>query len=97
LDSKSLEETTRYAKAFWARYEELPDWERTIANIAKGEQRLEQTTLKDAALAWKVEGAQQPWFDLDLTPGAWTKDEDNFLVCRNMDLFFLFVLSPFLI
>lgn len=100
LDSKSLEETTRYSKVFWERHQELPDWERfesidhaclkesfgeilttrTIANITKGEQRLESTTLKDTALVWKIESAPQPWFDLDITQGAWTKEEDNFLV-----------------
>ena len=42
VDGKSEEEVREYAKAFWARYKELNDWERVIKNIERGEQRIQR-------------------------------------------------------
>ena len=45
VDTKTPEEVFEYQKVFWERYEELQGWEQFIAQIEKGEEKIERKQL----------------------------------------------------
>jgi SWI/SNF-related matrix-associated actin-dependent regulator of chromatin subfamily A member 5 len=87
----SVEEVTRYKKAFWVKGPAVfggSDWARMTRNIEKGEKKLLE--LKKLALATKgvVERFKNPWQDLSVSYGQgrpqskeFTTVEDRCLLC----------------
>jgi SWI/SNF-related matrix-associated actin-dependent regulator of chromatin subfamily A member 5 len=49
---------------FWSRYQELPDWEKVIKNIERGEQKIQRQADIMAAIRAKLEQYKNPWQEL---------------------------------
>jgi SWI/SNF-related matrix-associated actin-dependent regulator of chromatin subfamily A member 5 len=80
-----------YSKVFWARYQELHDWEKVYKNIEKGEQKLQRFQDNQTAIAAKLAKYKNPWQELKLIYGtskgkAYTEEEDRFILCMTHKL-----------
>ena len=51
----------KYAAVFWDRYRELPDWDRHIKTIEKGEARIKRQKDIMAAIEVKLNRYRNPW------------------------------------
>ncbi|GMH40196.1 hypothetical protein BSKO_08100 [Bryopsis sp. KO-2023] len=86
IDGKTEEEVEAYSKVFWARYQELNEFERIVKNIEKGEQKIQrQQDIMDAISA-KLDRYKNPWLELKIQYGsnkgkAYTEEEDRFIIC----------------
>jgi len=86
VEGKSAEEVVEYSKAFWERCGELQDSERIMAQIEKGEARIQRRALIKKALDAKVARYKAPFHQLRIAYGTnkgknYTEEEDRFLVC----------------
>ena len=86
IDAKTLPEVKEYSKVFWKKYKEVPDWERIVSNIEKGEQRIQRREEMIAALKYKIDGVKDPFKNLKINYAGnkgktYTEEEDIFLVC----------------
>jgi superfamily II DNA or RNA helicase len=54
IEGKTRAEVEAYSKAFWKNFTSLPDWERTVGAIERGEERLERSTRLNKILKRKV-------------------------------------------
>ncbi|ORZ17622.1 SNF2 family N-terminal domain-domain-containing protein [Absidia repens] len=86
MEGKTLDEIKKYSKAFWSRYKEIPDYERQIAKIEKGESDMEKQLEIQHQLSDKVTRHRVPLQQMKInytqpTKGKhYTEDEDRFLV-----------------
>ncbi|KAI8096387.1 SNF2 family N-terminal domain-containing protein [Halteromyces radiatus] len=86
MEGKTLDEVKRYSKVFWSRYKEIPDYERQLAKIEKGESDLEKQAEIQQQLTEKVSRHRVPLAQMKInytqpTKGKhYTEDEDRFLV-----------------
>lgn len=53
-----------YSEVFWARYQELSDWEKIYKNIERGEQKIQRQQDIMNAIAAKLERYKNPWQEL---------------------------------
>merc|ERR1712066_1202674 len=79
-------EVIEYSKVFWERSNELQDCDRIMAQIEKGEARIQRRGLIKKALGAKIARYKAPFHQLRITYGAnkgknYTEEEDRFLVC----------------
>merc|ERR1712088_579301 len=86
VEGKTPEEVIEYSKAFWERCGELQDSERTMAQIEKGEARIQRRALIKKALDAKIARYKAPFHQLRIAYGTnkgknYTEEEDRFLVC----------------
>jgi SWI/SNF-related matrix-associated actin-dependent regulator of chromatin subfamily A member 5 len=86
IDTKTLAEVKEYSKVFWKKYKEVPDWERIVSNIEKGEQRIQRREEMITALKYKIDGVKDPFKNLKINYAGnkgktYTEEEDIFLVC----------------
>lgn len=51
-------------QVFWARYQELSDWEKYIKNIERGEQKIQRQQDIMQAIRAKLEKYKNPWQEL---------------------------------
>ena len=51
-------------QVFWARYQELNDWEKVIKNIERGEQKIQRQADIMQAIRTKLERYKSPWQEL---------------------------------
>lgn len=51
-------------QVFWQRYQELPDWEKVIKNIERGEQKIQRQADIMQAVRTKLERYKNPWQEL---------------------------------
>ena len=70
MEGKSEQEVRDYSAVFWARHQELNDWERVIKNIERGEQRIQRQTDIMSAIEAKMDRYRNPWQELRLQYGA---------------------------
>ncbi|KAI8063603.1 SNF2 family N-terminal domain-containing protein [Gongronella butleri] len=86
MESKSLEEVTKYSQVFWERYTELTDFERHVNKIEKGESELEKQNEIQAMLTDKISQSPLPLQHLKIQytqPSKskfYTEEEDRFLL-----------------
>ncbi|KAG0269304.1 hypothetical protein DFQ27_003988 [Actinomortierella ambigua] len=85
IEGKTLQEVKKYSKAFWQRYEEIADHERIIANIEKGESKLQRQSDIQEQLSAKVRRHRVPLQQLKITYNQtktknYTEEEDRFLI-----------------
>lgn len=86
FNDRSPEEIERYAKVFWERYTEIEGYERYIAQIEAGEERLKKLQLQQKHLRQKIEKYKAPQFEMEITYPAnnskknYTVDEDRFIL-----------------
>lgn len=86
VEGKTAEEVVDYSKVFWERYGELQDSERIMAQIEKGEARIQRRALIKKALDAKIARYKAPFHQLRIAYGTnkgknYTEEEDRFLVC----------------
>jgi len=86
VEGKTAEEVVDYSKVFWERYGELQDSERLMAQIEKGEARIQRRALIKKALDSKIARYKAPFHQLRIAYGSnkgknYTEEEDRFLVC----------------
>merc|ERR1711992_206339 len=86
VEGKTPEEVIEYSKAFWERCSELQDSERIMAQIEKGEARIQRRALIKKALDAKIARYKAPFHQLRIAYGTnkgknYTEEEDRFLVC----------------
>merc|ERR1712183_794839 len=86
VEGKTPEEVIEYAKTFWERCGELQDSERIMAQIEKGEARIQRRALIKKALDAKIARYKAPFHQLRIAYGTnkgknYAEEEDRFLVC----------------
>ncbi|WIA10295.1 hypothetical protein OEZ86_000436 [Tetradesmus obliquus] len=86
VEGKAKEEVVAYSQVFWARYQELPDWEKVLKNIERGELKIQRQADIMAAIRGKLEQYRNPWQELKIAYGAnkgkaYTEEEDRFIIC----------------
>lgn len=57
-------------QVFWARYQELPDWEKVLKNIERGELKIQRQADIMAAIRGKLEQYRNPWQELKVRQDA---------------------------
>lgn len=87
MDTKSRDEVEYYAKIFWERFDELQDHEKILAQIEKGEARIQRRQSVKRALDAKIAKYKAPFHQLRIAYGTnkgktYTEEEDRFLVCE---------------
>merc|ERR1711981_818389 len=86
VEGKTPEEVIEYSKVFWERSNELQDCDRIMAQIEKGEARIQRRALIKKALDAKIARYRAPFHQLRIAYGTnkgknYTEEEDRFLVC----------------
>ncbi|XJO76806.1 hypothetical protein BDV3_007283 [Batrachochytrium dendrobatidis] len=85
MEGKTLKEVEDYATVFWKRYTEIPDHEKIVGNIEKGEARLKKVQEVHEAITAKISKYRLPLQQLKLVYGQnkgknYTEEEDRFLL-----------------
>jgi SWI/SNF-related matrix-associated actin-dependent regulator of chromatin subfamily A member 5 len=87
VDSKTVEEIKEYAKAFWQNYQLIEGWEKHIASIEAGEERLRKTEHQRKMLRKKMQMYRVPLQQLKVNytvsttnKKVYTEEEDRFLL-----------------
>jgi len=87
IEGKSVEQVAEYSRTFWKRGpQELSDWPKIIANIEKGEAKLDKRQKMVDTLHAKVASYNNAWQELTVQYGAnkgkaFTPEEDIFMLC----------------
>ncbi|XP_018899510.1 LOW QUALITY PROTEIN: chromatin-remodeling complex ATPase chain Iswi [Bemisia tabaci] len=86
VEGKTPEEVIEYSSVFWERCQELQDIERIMAQIERGEAKIQRRASIKRALDAKMERYQAPFHQLRISYGTnkgknYTEEEDRFLVC----------------
>ncbi|CAK9291495.1 unnamed protein product [Gordionus sp. m RMFG-2023] len=86
VEGKTPEEVMKYAAVFWDRCNELQDIEKIMAQIEKGEARIQRRISIKKALDAKMSRYKAPFHQLRICYGTnkgknYTEEEDRFLVC----------------
>ncbi|XP_003747940.1 chromatin-remodeling complex ATPase chain Iswi [Galendromus occidentalis] len=86
VEGKTPEEVVEYSQVFWERCQELQDIEKIMAQIEKGETRIQRRAGIKRALDSKMCRYRAPFHQLRISYGSnkgknYTEEEDRFLVC----------------
>lgn len=86
VEGKTAEEVVEYANVFWERYHELTDCDKILAQVEKGEQRIQRKQDIKRALDAKISRYRAPFHQLRIQYGTnkgknYTEEEDRFLIC----------------
>lgn len=86
VEGKTADEVIEYSNVFWDRCTELTDCERIIAQIEKGEQRIQRRQDIKRALEAKMTRYRAPFHQLRIAYGTnkgknYTEEEDRYLIC----------------
>lgn len=86
VEGKTPEEVHEYSQVFWERCHELQDIERIMAQIERGEARIQRRASIKKALDAKMARYRAPFHQLRIAYGTnkgknYTEEEDRFLVC----------------
>lgn len=93
VEGKTSEEVMEYAQVFWDRCNELTDCDRILAQIEKGEQRIQRRQDIKKALDAKMARYRAPFHQLRISYNNnkgknYTEEEDRFLICMLQKLGF---------
>ena len=87
VDSKEPDEIEEYAEVFWKRYQEIADYQKHIASIEAGEERLKRSERQRKMLRKKMEMYRVPLQQLKVNytvsttnKKVYTEEEDRFLL-----------------
>lgn len=87
VDGKTAEEIEEYAKVFWKKYKDINNWEKHIAAIEEGEERLRKIDRQRQLLRKKLSMYRAPLQQLKLNYSVsttnkkvYTEEEDRFLL-----------------
>lgn len=87
LETKTEKEVRDYAKVFWARYAEMPNWEKYIHQIETGEEKAAKISQQKKMLRKKLDMYRVPLQQMKLNYSVsttnkkiYTEEEDRFLL-----------------
>ncbi|KAF2138477.1 uncharacterized protein K452DRAFT_321050 [Aplosporella prunicola CBS 121167] len=87
VDGKTAEEIEAYAKVFWKKYKDIQNWEKHIAAIEEGEERIKKIERQRQLLRKKLSMYRAPLQQLKLNYSVsttnkkvYTEEEDRFLL-----------------
>jgi len=87
IDSKEPNEIKEYAKAFWKNYKSIQNWEKHIAAIEEGEERIQKVQTQSKLLRKKLSMYRVPLQQMKLNytvsttnKKVYTEEEDRFLL-----------------
>ena len=86
VEGKTPEEVIEYSAVFWERCNELQDIEKIMAQIERGEARIQRRISIKKALDTKIGRYKAPFHQLRISYGTnkgknYTEEEDRFLIC----------------
>ncbi|KZS21056.1 Chromatin-remodeling complex ATPase chain Iswi [Daphnia magna] len=86
VEGKTPDEVMEYSAVFWERCHELQDIDRIMAQIERGEAKIQRRTSIKKALDAKMSKYRAPFHQLRIAYGTnkgknYTEEEDRFLVC----------------
>ncbi|XP_069320463.1 probable global transcription activator SNF2L1 isoform X5 [Eulemur rufifrons] len=86
VEGKSPEDVMEYSAVFWERCNELQDIEKIMAQIERGEARIQRRMSIKRALDAKIARYKAPFHQLRIQYGTskgknYTEEEDRFLIC----------------
>ncbi|KAG7314349.1 hypothetical protein KOW79_021652 [Hemibagrus wyckioides] len=86
VEGKTPEEVIEYSAVFWERCNELQDIEKIMAQIERGEARIQRRISIKKALDVKIARYKAPFHQLRIQYGTnkgknYTEEEDRFLIC----------------
>ncbi|XP_076030630.1 nucleosome-remodeling ATPase imitation SWI isoform X2 [Oratosquilla oratoria] len=86
VEGKTPEEVMEYSAVFWERCSELQDCDRILAQIERGEAKIQRRASIKKALDAKMARYRAPFHQLRISYGTnkgknYTEEEDRFLVC----------------
>lgn len=86
VEGKTPEEVMQYSAVFWERCAELQDCDRILAQIERGEAKIQRRASIKKALDAKMARYRAPFHQLRISYGTnkgknYTEEEDRFLVC----------------
>jgi len=86
VEGKTTQEVRDYASVFWERCNELTDIDRIIAQIERGEAKIQRRISIKEAMEAKMARYKSPFHQLRIQYGTnkgknYTEEEDRFLVC----------------
>ncbi|CAG2240145.1 ISWI [Mytilus edulis] len=86
VEGKTAEEVMEYARVFWERCNELQDIEKIMAQIERGESKIQRRISIKRALDCKLARYRAPFHQLRIQYGTnkgknYTEEEDRFLIC----------------
>uniref|UniRef100_A0A8C2Q2B0 SWI/SNF related, matrix associated, actin dependent regulator of chromatin, subfamily a, member 1 n=1 Tax=Cyprinus carpio TaxID=7962 RepID=A0A8C2Q2B0_CYPCA len=86
VEGKTPEEVMEYSAVFWERCNELQDFEKIMAQIERGEARIQRRISIKKALDAKIARYKAPFYQLRIQYGTnkgknYTEEEDRFLIC----------------
>lgn len=86
IEGKSPEEVIEYSRVFWERCNELQDIEKLVAQIERGEAKIQRRISIKKALDSKMLRYRAPFHQLRIQYGTnkgknYTEEEDRFLIC----------------
>lgn len=91
-ESKSLDEVTDYAKAFWEKGPQLIEsWAKILKQIEDGEVKIARRHDMERAIQRKIDRYEDPWKELDVVYAnnrskTFIDEEDRWLVCMTNKL-----------
>ncbi|KAL7747414.1 chromatin remodeling complex Adenosinetriphosphatase [Sorochytrium milnesiophthora] len=86
IEGKTVEDVRRYQEVFWQRYKEIPDWEKKIAEIEKGEEKINKILTTQRWLDKQLLQYREPMYQLKVPYNSktrtkqYTEYEDRFLL-----------------
>jgi SWI/SNF-related matrix-associated actin-dependent regulator of chromatin subfamily A member 5 len=87
LETKTEKEVKDYAKVFWSRYKEMPNWEKYIHQIESGEEKAAKISQQKKMLRKKLDMYRVPLQQMKLNYSVsttnkkiYTEEEDRFLL-----------------
>ncbi|KAA0198928.1 putative global transcription activator SNF2L1 [Fasciolopsis buskii] len=86
VEGKTPEEVKRYARVFWTRCNELQDVDKHMAQIERGEAKIQRRAAIKRALDLKMARYRAPFHQLRIQYGTnkgknYVEEEDRFLIC----------------
>ncbi|KAG5450102.1 SWI/SNF- matrix-associated actin-dependent regulator of chromatin sub A member 5 [Clonorchis sinensis] len=86
VEGKTPEEVKRYARVFWTRCNELQDVDKHMAQIERGEAKIQRRAAVKRALDLKMARYRAPFHQLRIQYGTnkgknYVEEEDRFLIC----------------
>ncbi|ANB14004.1 Isw2p [Sugiyamaella lignohabitans] len=90
-EDKTADEIKRYSEVFWKRYKEIDGYDKYIAQVEQGEERMRKMGRHKELLRQKIEQYEAPLSTMDVTYPATAKkiysiEEDRFLLVAINDI-----------
>jgi len=93
IGTKTQSEVRQYANVFWKKYKEIDGYKRHIAQVERGEAKIQRIADIEKLLSKKVGMYANPWKELEINygssksaKGTFLPEEDQFLICLTNEL-----------